>query len=46
MQTIVPCLFFDGKAEEAVNFYKSVFKSAKVDTSPATATTCRCRRDR
>ena len=30
MQTIVPCLFFDGKAEDAVNFYKSVFKSAKV----------------
>ena len=30
MQTIVPCLFFDGKAEEAVNFYKSVFKNAKV----------------
>ncbi len=29
MQKIVPCLFFDGKAEEAVNFYKSVFKSAK-----------------
>lgn len=30
MQKITPCLFFDGKAEEAVNFYKSVFKSAKV----------------
>lgn len=30
MQTIVPCLFFDGKAEQAVNFYKSVFKNAKV----------------
>jgi predicted 3-demethylubiquinone-9 3-methyltransferase (glyoxalase superfamily) len=30
MQTIVPCLFFDGKAEDAVNFYTSVFKSAKV----------------
>ena len=30
MQTITPCLFFDGKAEDAVNFYKSVFKNAKV----------------
>ncbi len=30
MQKIVPCLFFDGKAEEAVNFYKSVFKNAKI----------------
>ena len=30
MQRIVPCLFFDGKAEAAVNFYTSVFKSAKV----------------
>jgi predicted 3-demethylubiquinone-9 3-methyltransferase (glyoxalase superfamily) len=30
MQKIVPCLFFDGKAEDAVNFYKSVFKSAKI----------------
>ncbi len=29
MQKIVPCLFFDGKAEDAVNFYTSVFKSAK-----------------
>lgn len=30
MQAIVPCLFFDGKAEDAVNFYKSVFRSAKI----------------
>lgn len=30
MQKIMPCLFFDGKAEEAVNFYTSVFKNAKV----------------
>jgi len=30
MQKITPCLFFDGKAEDAVNFYKSVFKNAKV----------------
>ena len=26
-QPIAPCLWFDGKAEEAVNFYVSVFKS-------------------
>jgi predicted 3-demethylubiquinone-9 3-methyltransferase (glyoxalase superfamily) len=30
MQKISPCLFFDGKAEEAVNFYKSVFRNAKI----------------
>lgn len=30
MQKITPCLFFDGKAEDAVNFYKSVFTHAKV----------------
>jgi len=30
MQKITPCLFFDGKAEDAVNFYKSVFTNAKV----------------
>jgi len=30
MQKISSCLFFDGKAEEAVNFYKSVFRNAKI----------------
>jgi predicted 3-demethylubiquinone-9 3-methyltransferase (glyoxalase superfamily) len=29
MQKIVPFLWFDGKAEEAMNFYVSVFKTAK-----------------
>jgi predicted 3-demethylubiquinone-9 3-methyltransferase (glyoxalase superfamily) len=29
-QPIAPCLWFDGKAEEAVNYYVSVFKDAKV----------------
>ena len=29
-QTISPCLWFDGNAEEAVNFYLSVFKDAKI----------------
>ena len=30
MQKITPFLWFDGKAEEAVNFYTSIFKNAKV----------------
>lgn len=30
MQTITPYLWFDNQAEEAVNFYASVFKNAKV----------------
>jgi predicted 3-demethylubiquinone-9 3-methyltransferase (glyoxalase superfamily) len=30
MQKIVPFLWFDGKAEEAMNFYVSIFKNAKV----------------
>jgi predicted 3-demethylubiquinone-9 3-methyltransferase (glyoxalase superfamily) len=30
MQKITPFLWFDGKAEEAINFYVSVFKNAKV----------------
>jgi predicted 3-demethylubiquinone-9 3-methyltransferase (glyoxalase superfamily) len=30
MQKITPFLWFDGKAEEAVNFYLSVFKGAKI----------------
>ena len=30
MQKITPFLWFDGKAEEAMNFYTSVFKNAKV----------------
>jgi predicted 3-demethylubiquinone-9 3-methyltransferase (glyoxalase superfamily) len=32
MQRIVPFLWFDGKAEEAANFYVSVFKNSKVVT--------------
>jgi predicted 3-demethylubiquinone-9 3-methyltransferase (glyoxalase superfamily) len=27
---IAPCLWFDGKAEEAANYYVSVFKDAKI----------------
>jgi len=30
MQKIVPFLWYDGKAEEAMNFYLSVFKNGKV----------------
>lgn len=30
MQKIRPCLWFDDNAEEAVNFYTSVFKNSKV----------------
>lgn len=31
-QTIVPCLWFDDQAEEAANFYTSVFPNSKVVT--------------
>jgi predicted 3-demethylubiquinone-9 3-methyltransferase (glyoxalase superfamily) len=30
MQRITPFLWFDGKAEEAANFYVSIFKDAKI----------------
>jgi len=30
MQKITPCLWFDNQAEEAVNFYVSIFKNSKV----------------
>ncbi len=32
MQKITPFLWFDGKAEEAANFYVSIFKNSKVCT--------------
>jgi predicted 3-demethylubiquinone-9 3-methyltransferase (glyoxalase superfamily) len=32
MQKITPFLWFDGKAEEAANFYASIFKNSKVGT--------------
>ena len=31
MQKISPCLWFDGKAEEAANFYVSIFPNSKID---------------
>jgi len=30
MQKITPCLWFDGRAEEAAEFYTSIFKDSKV----------------
>jgi predicted 3-demethylubiquinone-9 3-methyltransferase (glyoxalase superfamily) len=33
MQRISPCLWFDNQAEEAVNFYLSIFKNSKVKTT-------------
>jgi predicted 3-demethylubiquinone-9 3-methyltransferase (glyoxalase superfamily) len=30
MQKITPCLWFDSNAEEAVNFYTTVFKDSKI----------------
>jgi predicted 3-demethylubiquinone-9 3-methyltransferase (glyoxalase superfamily) len=30
MQKITPCLWFDGKAEEAAKFYVSIFKDSKI----------------
>ena len=32
MQKITPCLWFDSNAEEAVNFYSSIFKNSKIGT--------------
>jgi len=31
-KTITPCLWFDGRAEEAANFYCAVFKNSKITT--------------
>jgi predicted 3-demethylubiquinone-9 3-methyltransferase (glyoxalase superfamily) len=31
MQKITPFLWFDGKAEEAANFYVSIFKNSRID---------------
>lgn len=28
--TITPCLWFDGQAEEAAQFYVSIFKNSKI----------------
>lgn len=32
MQNMVPCLWFDGRAEEAMNFYTAIFKNSKVNS--------------
>lgn len=40
VKKITPCLWFDGNAEEAVNFYLSVFKNSKMlNTAPYTVDT-------
>jgi predicted 3-demethylubiquinone-9 3-methyltransferase (glyoxalase superfamily) len=31
MQKIIPFLWFDGRAEEAANFYVSIFKNSKIE---------------
>lgn len=31
IQTIAPCLWFDGQAEEAARFYVSVFPDSRID---------------
>ncbi len=33
MQKITPCLWFDDKAEEAVNFYVSLFENSKIHST-------------
>jgi predicted 3-demethylubiquinone-9 3-methyltransferase (glyoxalase superfamily) len=44
MSNIIPCLWFDGKAEEAANFYVSLFPDSHVDAVSPRATTRRARR--
>jgi predicted 3-demethylubiquinone-9 3-methyltransferase (glyoxalase superfamily) len=39
MQKITPFLWFDGKAEEAANFYVSIFKNAKIVSASAMSAT-------
>lgn len=37
MQKITPFLWFDGRAEEAMKFYTSIFKNSKVASGPNAA---------
>ena len=41
MSDITPCLWFDGKAEEAANFYVSVFPNSQSTPSIAPRVTTR-----
>jgi len=34
MQKITPFLWFDGQAEEAVNYYVSIFKNSRISSGP------------
>jgi predicted 3-demethylubiquinone-9 3-methyltransferase (glyoxalase superfamily) len=36
MSMIVPCLWFDGNAEEAANFYVSILPDSRIDSNPST----------
>jgi hypothetical protein len=45
VQKITPFLWYDGQAEEAVNFYVSVFKNSKWYRSRVTETLDRDRRE-
>ena len=44
MQKITTFLTFDNQAEEAVNFYTSIFKNSKIVSTSATARGPRARR--
>ena len=46
MQKITPFLWFNDNAEEAMNFYVSIFKNSKVGGSRGMATPGRARRGR
>ena len=45
MQKITPFLWFDNQAEEAVNFYVSLFKNSKINSSNATVMQDLARKD-
>lgn len=45
MSKITPFLWFDDRAEEAMNFYTSIFKNSKVVASAAMAMPGRDRRE-
>ena len=40
MSNITPCLWFDGNAEEAANFYASLFPDTQVTTRRARQAVC------
>jgi predicted 3-demethylubiquinone-9 3-methyltransferase (glyoxalase superfamily) len=40
VQRITPFLWFDNEAEEAVNFYVSIFKNSKIRGTPRRSPDC------